>query len=68
MNNKYENQVAICAGFAVGRAYHDYSMCTLKRDHRSLGHIATKTYDIVSPFIHLNSVSTLVVVNDSVIN
>ncbi|CAD7967975.1 unnamed protein product [Amoebophrya sp. A25] len=39
-----EELVALCAGFAVGNgAYHDYSMCTLKRDHRSLGHIASKT-------------------------
>ncbi|CAD7962774.1 unnamed protein product [Amoebophrya sp. A120] len=34
--------VALCAGFAVGKAYHDYSMATLKRDKRSLGAIASK--------------------------
>ena len=34
--------VAVCAGFAVGRAYHDYSMATLRKDKRGIGHIASK--------------------------
>lgn len=37
-----DDLVAVCAGFAVGRAYHDYSMATLRRDPRGIGHIATK--------------------------
>ena len=31
------------AGFAVGGAYHDYSMSTLIRDHRGAGHICSKS-------------------------
>jgi Leu/Phe-tRNA-protein transferase len=34
--------VAVTVGFGVGRAFHDYSMLALKRDHRSCGSILTK--------------------------
>eukprot|EP00392_Amoebophrya_sp_AT5.2_P008426 g8447.t1 len=39
----FDQLVAVCAGFAVNRAYHDYSMATLVKDKRSFGAIATKT-------------------------
>ena len=35
--------VAVTAGFGIGRSFHDYSMATLKRDDRGIGHILTKT-------------------------
>ena len=34
--------VAITAGFGVGRAFHDYSMCTLQRDDRSAGSLLSR--------------------------
>lgn len=35
--------LAVTAGYGVGRAFHDYSMCTLRRDHRSAGAVLTRT-------------------------
>ena len=35
--------VAITAGMSVGCCFHDYSMATLVRDKRNLGHVLTKT-------------------------
>eukprot|EP00300_Choanocystis_sp_HF-7_P030832 c39797_g1_i1.p1 GENE.c39797_g1_i1~~c39797_g1_i1.p1 ORF type:complete len:374 (+),score=45.87 c39797_g1_i1:36-1157(+) len=34
--------VAVVMGFGVGMAWHDYTMCTFRRDHRSLGAILTR--------------------------
>ena len=38
-----KNLVAITAGMSVGCCFHDYSMATLVRDKRNLGHVLTKT-------------------------
>eukprot|EP00760_Papus_ankaliazontas_P008115 PhM_4_TR13673/c0_g1_i1/m.19340 len=35
--------VACTLGFSLGKAYHDFTMATPERDHRSPGHIVTKT-------------------------
>ena len=34
--------VAVVAGFGLGRVWHDYSMCTLLKDRRSVGALLTK--------------------------
>lgn len=35
--------LAVTAGFACGKAYHDYSMACFVRDKRSAGHVLSKT-------------------------
>jgi Leu/Phe-tRNA-protein transferase len=35
--------LAVTAGFGVGCAFHDYSMCTLVRDSRGSGNVLTRT-------------------------
>ena len=43
--------VAACAGFSVGNAaYHDYTMGTFTKDHRSFGTIASKTVGHILQF------------------